>query len=121
MNITKWTAFRAGLSLIARGLSQKIGRLSIDLVSLVILPMTGVAIVIVVIVGAMHAFWLATPPQTTPLWFAWTTRASALALAGALVVFFVHHVIAMGRKQLEINAIHANDDGDAQPFPEGEQ
>ena len=119
--ITKWAAFRAGLSQIARDFPQKIGRLSIDLISLVILPITSVAIVIVVIVGGMHVFWLATPPRTTPLWFVWVTRASALALAGALVVFFVHHVIAVGRKQLEINAIRANDDGDTQPFPEGKQ
>ncbi len=110
MTITKWAAFRAGLSLIARDLHQKIGRLSIDLISLVILPTTSVAIVIVAIVGAMHAFWLTTPPQTTSMWFVWTTRASALALAGALVVFFVHHVIGMGRKQLEINSIRANDE-----------
>ena len=119
--ITKWAAFRAGLSLIARDLPQKIERISIDIISLVILPITGVAIVIVVIVGAMHAFWLTTPPQTTPMWFVWMTRASALALVGGLVVRLMHHVIAVGRQQLEINALRTNDDGDAHPFPKGEQ
>ena len=105
MNITKRDAFKAGLSMtikrIARGLVDA-------LILFAVLGILGAAFY-----GLICGFWLTMTPRTTPLWWVWTTRASALVIIAYGLWATTRHLIKVGQTKLLENEVKEGREEDA--------
>ena len=103
MNITKRDAFKAGLSL-------TIKRIAMGLVDTLIL-FAVLGILVAAGSGLFWGYWLTTPPHGIPMWWVWTTRASAL-------VMIVYGVWVIARDIINVGHAKSLADADRATGPE---
>ncbi len=60
----------------------------------------GTVVLFMAMYGFFFNFWLTSPPHTTPLWFVWTTRVSAIVM----IVYYLWIMIMAGRAKLLADA-----------------
>ena len=102
MNITKRDAFKAGLSL-------TIKRIAMGLVDTLIL-FAVLGILVAAGSGLFWGYWLTTPPHGIPMWWVWTTRASAVGWIAFIPPLVVRAIMRVGRKRLETGCASAPGD-----------
>ena len=105
MNITKWTAFRAGLPVVITEIQKtliEVGHILTGFAMLGALWAAGS--------GLFWGYWLTAPPHRIPMWWVWTTRASAVGWIAFIPPLVVRAIMRVGRKRLETGCASAPGD-----------
>ncbi|MDA8190855.1 MAG: hypothetical protein M0Z68_05160 [Gammaproteobacteria bacterium] len=100
--ITKWAAFKAGLPIAVTEIWKtliEVGHILTGFAMLVALWAAGS--------GLFWGYWLTSPPHGIPMWWVWTTRASALVMIVYGVWVIARDIINVGHAKLLADADRA--------------